>query len=121
MRSTRKDSGEEISSTAELAERLNLSRWTVSRVLNGHDGVRPETVARIQAAMSQYGFSPNALAQGLKTGHTNIIGICLPELEGLYLGQKLEFLRNALAANPYIDQLLINETKSPVTRAVATK
>ena len=32
-----------------------------------------------------------------------------------------QYMRNALAANPYIDQLLINETKSPVTRAVATK
>ncbi|MEI8233361.1 MAG: LacI family DNA-binding transcriptional regulator [Verrucomicrobiota bacterium] len=90
-----------VHSTAELAKRLNLSRWTISRVLNGHDGVHPKTVARIQAAMSRYGFSPNALAQGLKTGCTNIIGICLPEIEGLYLGQKLEFLREALAAKGF--------------------
>jgi len=30
-----------------------------------------------------------------------------------------QYIRNALAVNPYIDQLLINETKSPGARAVA--
>ena len=32
-----------------------------------------------------------------------------------------QYMHDALAANPFIDQLVINETKSPVTMAVATK
>lgn len=90
-----------IRSTAELAKKLNLSRWTISRFLNGHPGVHPVTASRIQAAIEELGFTPNPLAQGLKTGRTKIIGICLPEIEGPYLAQKLDFLRKALAKEGY--------------------
>lgn len=86
-----------IRSTSDLAKKLGLSRWTISRVINGHDGISPETVLRVREAMSEVGFSPNSLARGLRKGTTNIIGICIPEIEGLYLSQKLEFLRRALA------------------------
>lgn len=96
MKST-KNTRADIRSTTDLATRLNLSRWTISRVLNGHSGVSEETQARVHAAMKELGFQPNSLARGLRKGTTNIIGICLPEIEGLYLGQKLEFLRQALA------------------------
>ncbi|MEI6562050.1 MAG: LacI family DNA-binding transcriptional regulator [Verrucomicrobiota bacterium] len=86
-----------IQSTSDLAKQLNLSRWTISRVLNGHAGVAPETARRVQESMQKLGFSPNSLARGLRKGTTNIIGICIPEIEGFHLGQKLEFLRQALA------------------------
>lgn len=90
-----------IRSTAELAKKLNLSRWTISRFLNGHPGVHPVTAARIQAAIEELGFTPNPLAQGLKTGRTKIVGICLPEIEGPNLAQKLDFLRKALSEEGY--------------------
>ena len=87
-----------IRSTSDLAKRLHLSRWTISRILNGHSGVAEETQVRVRKAMAELGFQPNSLARGLRKGTTSIIGICLPEIEGLYLGQKLEFLRQALTA-----------------------
>lgn len=51
--------------------------------------------------MRTLGFSPNPLARGLRKGRTNIIGVCLPELEGLHLGPKLEFLRRSLTAEGF--------------------
>ena len=86
-----------IRSTAELARQLGLSRWTVSRVINGHDGVHEDTVKRVRDAMRDSGFSPNPLAQGLRRGRTNIIGVCVPEIEDFYLGPKLEFLRRTVS------------------------
>ncbi len=90
-----------VRSTTELAQQLGLSRWTVSRVINGHDGVHPETVERVRAAMRESGFSPNPLAQGLRRGRTNIIGVCVPDLEDFYLGPKLEALRRTVAAEGF--------------------
>ena len=86
-----------IRSTTELARQLGLSRWTVSRVINGHDGVHEDTVKRVREAMQASGFSPNPLAQGLRRGRTNIIGVCVPEIEDFYLGPKLEFLRRTVS------------------------
>ncbi len=82
-----------IRSTHDLARQLGLSRWTVSRVINGHAGVHPDTVRRVHAAMEQYRFSPNPLAKGLRQGKTSIIGVGVPEIEAFYLGPKLERLR----------------------------
>ncbi|XHR30188.1 MAG: LacI family DNA-binding transcriptional regulator [Chthoniobacteraceae bacterium] len=87
-----------IDSTSDLARRLQLSRWTISRVLNGHAGVSPATVRRVKEAMRELGFAPNPLASGLRKGKTNIIGVCIPEIERLHLAQKLEFLRQSLTA-----------------------
>jgi len=80
-------------STDDLARHLGLSRWTVSRVINGHPGVHPETARRVREAMETYRFAPNPLARGLRRGRTSMIGVCLPDIEVFYLGQKLEFLR----------------------------
>ncbi len=96
MKSNKNLRGAPIDSTADLARRLHLSRWTISRVLNGHAGVSPETVRRVKEAMAEFGFAPNPLASGLRKGTTNIIGVCIPEMERLYLSQKLEFLRQSL-------------------------
>ena len=82
-------------STDDLARHLGLSRWTVSRVINGHPGVHPETARRVREAMEAHRFAPNPLARGLRRGRTSMIGVCLPDIEVFYLGQKLEFLRRS--------------------------
>lgn len=89
--------GKPVHSMSELAKHLGLSRWTVSRVLNGHKGIHPDTAARVRDAIRELKFSPNPLAQGLRGGRTNLIGVCLPEIEEYHLGYKLESLRRALA------------------------
>ncbi len=105
MRSNRKSGSfkaqQPVASTAELARLLGLSRWTVSRVLNGHEGVHPETVERVRRAMQEHHFTPNPLAQGLRRGSTRIIGVCVPELDEFYLTDKLEALRQTLEAAGY--------------------
>ncbi len=90
-----------VSSTSELARRLNLSRWTVSRVLNGHGGVHPETVRLVKEALHEYGFAASPLARGLRLGRTSIVGVCVPDIEYFYLDRKLSFLQQALEAEGY--------------------
>ncbi|MBC2595147.1 LacI family DNA-binding transcriptional regulator [Ruficoccus amylovorans] len=81
---------------AALARHLGLSRWTVSRVLNGHPGVLPATVERVQQAMEELGYQPNALARGLRGGKTGTIGICFQEIESPILVRKSTILQNLL-------------------------
>jgi DNA-binding LacI/PurR family transcriptional regulator len=85
-----------VSSTTQLARLLGLSRWTVSRALNGHAGVDPKTAERIKEAARQAGFSPSLLGSGLRTGRTNLVGICLPDLVDYFLTTKISLLQEAL-------------------------
>lgn len=82
-----------VHSTSELARRLGLSRWTVSRALNGHTGINPETAARVRDEARKAGFSPSILGRGLRSGRTDLIGIVAPDLEEYFLTRKLSVLR----------------------------
>jgi len=85
-----------VATTAALARHLGLSRWTVSRVLNGHPGVLPDTIKRVHEAMAEVGFQPNTLARGLRGGRTSIVGVCFQELESPILARKVGLLQQAL-------------------------
>jgi len=97
-----------IRSTAELACQLGISRWAVSRALNGRSGVSAETSRRVREAMARSGFLPSPLAQGLRGGRTRYVGICLPELESFYLEPKLELLRAELSGRGF--QVIVGMT-----------
>lgn len=59
----------------DVAARANVSIATVSRVLNGHGRIRPETEDRVVTAVRELGFVPNAAAQGLSKGLKRILGL----------------------------------------------
>ncbi len=85
-----------IDSTEELASYLGLSRWTVSRVLNGHEGVHQKTRQRVLDAIEELDFKPNAMARGLRGGKTGLIGVCFQEIDSPILARKVSTLQNLL-------------------------
>lgn len=96
-----RNQSQKVNTTLALAEYLGLSRWTVSRALNGHPGVKAETVERVVEAMNQLGFSPNALARGLRGGKTGVVGICFQTFGTAVFSKKLIALQTRLWANGY--------------------
>lgn len=51
--------------TSEIAERLGISRGTVSRVLNNHPNVKPETRQKVLDALKELNYTPNETARSL--------------------------------------------------------
>jgi LacI family transcriptional regulator, galactose operon repressor len=66
----------------EVAERAGVSIASVSRVLAGHDRVRPETRSRVLAAVAELGYLPSGAAQDLAGRRTAVLGLCFPDLIG---------------------------------------
>ncbi|MGB0369753.1 MAG: LacI family DNA-binding transcriptional regulator [Opitutales bacterium] len=90
-----------IASTQALADHLGLSRWTVSRALNGHPDIKESTRKRVLDAMASEGFAPDPLARGLRGGSTGMIGVCFQELENPLLMQKVASLQSRLRTAGY--------------------
>jgi LacI family transcriptional regulator len=67
------------STLEEVARLAGVSRSTVSRVINDHPSVRPETRERVWQAIRKSGYQPHALARSLVTNRTQIIGMIIPE------------------------------------------
>src|SRR3954468_6987801 len=61
-----------------LAKDLGLSISTVSRALNGYEGVRRQTSERVFAGAKEIGYRPNPGARRLKSGTTSAVGVVLP-------------------------------------------
>ena len=90
-----------LNTTAALARHLGISRWTVSRVLNGHGGVKEETVRRVKQAIEQLGFQPSALARGLRGQHTATVGVCFQDLDSPVLAMRAASLQQRLREEGY--------------------
>ncbi len=59
----------------EVAAHAGVSTQTVSRVLNGHPHIRPETRARVLASATALGYRMNNAARALGTATTRTIGV----------------------------------------------
>lgn len=90
-----------VEGTAGLARHLGLSRWTVSRVLNGHSGVSEGTRRRVAEAVRELGFEPNHLARGLRGARSGLVGISFPHLEAIVLARKSQVLQRELKGLGY--------------------
>ena len=65
--------GESRPSLETVAERAGVSRQTVSNVLNSPEVVRPETIARVRAAIEETGYRQNRAARTLRTKRSHLI------------------------------------------------
>jgi len=64
----------------DVANSANVSLKTVSRVVNGESGVRPELVARVELAIDQLGFRRNEIASSLRRGRAGAVGLVIEDL-----------------------------------------
>ena len=59
----------------DVAKLAGVSHQTVSRVLNNHSSVRPETRERVLSAIADLGYRRNSAARALVTAKSGVIGV----------------------------------------------
>lgn len=64
----------------DIAKHLSISVSTVSRALCNDKNIRRETKDMVLAAAKELGYKPNPVATNLKYGHTNTVGVVVPEM-----------------------------------------
>ncbi|MEV5724950.1 MULTISPECIES: LacI family DNA-binding transcriptional regulator [Streptomyces] len=64
-----------------VAARAGVSRATVSRVVNGGDGVREPLVERVRQAVEELGYVPNQAARSLVTKRHDAVAVVIAEPE----------------------------------------
>jgi LacI family transcriptional regulator len=64
----------------DVARRAGVSHQTVSRLLQGYEGIRPATRAKVQAALDELEYRPNLAARSLATSRSQRIGALVYEL-----------------------------------------
>lgn len=65
----------------EVALEAGVSTQTVSRVMNNHPDVAPQTFERVQQVIKKTGYAPNVLARSLIRGRSHTLGVVAYGLE----------------------------------------
>ena len=76
----------------DVARVAGVSRSTVSYALSGKRAISEETRTRIQEAIEQLGFTPNAGARALATSQTNVLGLYLQFEEDEFAPAMLQYV-----------------------------
>jgi LacI family transcriptional regulator len=64
----------------DVAERAGVAPVTVSRVLNNSGYASETTRSKVQAAIAELGYTPNRLAQGLRSKQTQTLGLVVTDI-----------------------------------------
>ena len=88
---------------ADIARELNISRATVSYVLNGRDTefISESTRERVLAAARQMGYRPNRAAQALAGQRSNLIELYIHGFYPAFYGRVLQEFEELIGPSPY--------------------
>ncbi|MEB6550001.1 LacI family transcriptional regulator [Heyndrickxia sporothermodurans] len=92
----------------EIAERANVSRTTVSRVLNNSGYVSEEAKKRVLKVIEDTGYVPSENAKSLRTKKTKVIGVILPKISTETSSRFVNGIDEVLAKEGY--QILLTNT-----------
>jgi LacI family transcriptional regulator len=62
----------------QIAQLAGISRSTVSRVLNDHPNVNPQTRERVLQVITDTGYRPDPIARSLSSRRAGLIGLVIP-------------------------------------------
>jgi len=78
----------------EIAQKAGVSHTTVSRALNSHGTIAPETVARIKKIARELNYVPSSLARGLKTNRSRMLGVIVHRIADPFYSEILAGIQN---------------------------
>lgn len=85
----------------DVANIANVSVATVSRIINNKGGYSGETKKKVLKVIEETGYEINAVARGLATKNTNIIGVLVPDAATSVFGEVLNGVEDIARKNGY--------------------
>ena len=95
----------------DVAALANVGVGTVSRVLNSSGSVKESTRRKVEAAMKELNYIPNAYARGLKMNKTNTVALIIPTIWHPFFSEFAYYVESNLAEHKY-KMLLCNSDVS---------
>ena len=92
----------------DVAAKADVSPITVSRVVNGYDGVRANVREKVEATIAELGYIPNRSASVLASSKSKLIGVLIPSLSNVVFNDVLRGIYDI--ATPANYQVLLFNT-----------
>ncbi|HHU53931.1 MAG TPA: LacI family transcriptional regulator [Clostridiaceae bacterium] len=99
-------------SMKDIADKIGVSRTTVSNILNGHTDVysyKEETIKSVIETADELGYVTNYVAASLKTGKTLTIAIVVPDIRNSYYAHLIKKIESLSKEDNYNLMVCITE------------
>ena len=105
------------SNMRDVADKAGVSVATVSRVLNGTDGVTEATRQRVEKAAEDLSFVPSPAARAINSGRTHMVGALVPTLDHAIFSRYIDALELELVNRGF--SLVVATTGGDLSRETA--
>ena len=85
----------------DVAARAGVSVTTVSRVLNNRGYLSDDLRRRVNAAIDEIGYRPDAIARSLVGRRSGLVGVIVPTVADPFFGELVSSIERGLAAHGY--------------------
>jgi LacI family transcriptional regulator len=103
----------------DVARRAGVSKSTVSNVIRGDVRVAKATKARVERAIADIQYHPNAIARSLKARSSTAIGIVVPDLTNSFYAELAAGAERAASALGYAALITHTECSAPTEEEAA--
>ncbi len=97
----------------DVAARAGVSSATVSHVVNNTRNVTEGIRNRVNSAIDELSYTPNAMARSFKTGRRNTIGFIAPDISNIFFATAIEEVEVELSKRGY-NLIVVNTKENPI-------
>jgi len=90
-----------MSTLADVAKKVGVSKSTASRALSGRGSVSKSTRDKVTAAAAELGFVPSSAAESLATGRSRNIALVTPFINRWFYAEVIDGVESALIGAGY--------------------
>ncbi len=96
----------------DIAEKINVSKVTVSKALRGHPDISTNRIKEIKEVAKDMGYIPNFAARNLSAKKTRTIGVIVPVIANSFFSDIIESIYNYAFEKDYSIILAVSQEDS---------
>jgi len=86
---------------ADIAEKMGVSKVTVSKALRNHSDISTETKQKVQKLVKELDYTPNIIARNLSAKKTRTIGLVIPRINHHFFSEAIESIYSTAQQKNY--------------------
>lgn len=94
------------STVKDIAKKLGLHHSTVSRALRDYPDISEATKKKVLKVANEMNYTPNTIAQSLKTKKSKLIGIIVPEIVHNFFAKAISGIENVVYQKGFVPIVL---------------
>lgn len=96
----------------DIAERLNITKVSVSKALRDHPDISRQTRELVKKTAAEMGYSPNLLARSLSSQKTHTLGVVVPKIAHTFFATTIDAIQEEATRQGYGIVLAVSNEQS---------